>query len=248
MEERLTAIEKRQERLPPTFAFIDPYGFSSTPMSIIGRLMCYPDCEVLITFMYEEINRFLSSKDKAIQCYYDNLFGTSEWRGIADPSNFARNRERLICDLYRTQLQIIGNTNYVCMFRMLNKKNATDYFLVFGTNNRNSLEKIKDVFWEIDPRNGYNFSDFDNHTQLYLFPPEPDYESLKGLLISRFGGAITNVSEIDTFVLTETSFRRSGYREHVLKPMEVASLIRVTSSNPNRRYGDYTDAEHIRFL
>ena len=33
-------------------------------LSLIKRLVRHPRCEVLVTFMYEEINRFLSQKDQ----------------------------------------------------------------------------------------------------------------------------------------------------------------------------------------
>ncbi len=83
MIELLTRLEEQQWRLAPTFAFIDPFGYSHTPMSIISRLMHHPKCEVLITFMYEEINRFLTADYKTKEFQYDELFGTQDWRLIA---------------------------------------------------------------------------------------------------------------------------------------------------------------------
>jgi len=43
-------------------------------MSIISRLMRYYGCEVLITFMYEEINRFLTADYRTKEYQYDALF------------------------------------------------------------------------------------------------------------------------------------------------------------------------------
>jgi len=39
MDELLTGIEKQNLKLAPTFAFVDPFGFSHTPMQTIKRLM-----------------------------------------------------------------------------------------------------------------------------------------------------------------------------------------------------------------
>ena len=52
-------VEEQTRRRAPTLAFVDPFGFSQTPFSTIGRLMRYPKSEVLVNFMYGHINRFL---------------------------------------------------------------------------------------------------------------------------------------------------------------------------------------------
>jgi three-Cys-motif partner protein len=54
------SVEEQRKRFAPTLAFVDPFGFSQTPFSTIAKLMKYPKSEVLVNFMYEEINRFLS--------------------------------------------------------------------------------------------------------------------------------------------------------------------------------------------
>jgi three-Cys-motif partner protein len=45
--------------LPPTFAFIDPFGWTGIPFSLVKKILSYPSCEVLVNFMYEEVNRFI---------------------------------------------------------------------------------------------------------------------------------------------------------------------------------------------
>jgi three-Cys-motif partner protein len=53
-------IDEQKTRLAPAFVFIDPFGFTGMPFALIKRIMSNEKCEVLITFMYEEINRFIS--------------------------------------------------------------------------------------------------------------------------------------------------------------------------------------------
>lgn len=245
---RFTTAKHGLADVHPCFAFIDPFGFSDIPIQAISRITCNIACEVLITFMYEEINRFLSSKKKEHQRCYDDLFGTPEWRMIPNPSKSASQREQEICDLYRTQLKKLCNIRYICMFRMINKKKRTDYILIFGTNKRESLKQMKDVFWDIDPKDGYNFSDFENQAQLRLFPPEPDYDFLKRILLQKFSKTTASISEIEEFVLTETLFRWSACQDHVLKSLEETSRIRVASSKLGRKSGDYSEIEYIHFL
>ena len=62
---------------PPTFVFIDPFGFK-TPFAYIAEILRGQSCEVLITFMFEEINRFLSQGQQPDN--FDDLFGCRDWR------------------------------------------------------------------------------------------------------------------------------------------------------------------------
>jgi len=54
----LNMIEKENRELAPAFVFIDPFGFSGIPLDIIERIMRNKRCEALITFMYEDIDRW----------------------------------------------------------------------------------------------------------------------------------------------------------------------------------------------
>jgi three-Cys-motif partner protein len=236
----LASVEKHQTIAPPIFAFIDPFGFSDTPMSVITRLMQYPYSEVLITFMYEEINRFLSHPDEQIQHHLTQLFGTTQWKCI----DLTCDREQQLCRLYHTQLLTLGNTKYVCMFRMKNRRNITDYFLVFGTHRRDSLEQMKDIFWKIDPKDGFTYAASINHNQLYLIPPEPDYTSLAQQLYARFTDTTIDICELDEYILAHTRFRRQD-REHALAYLAQGSLI---SFAPPSRSGAFSTAQQVHFL
>lgn len=243
MKERLDDEERLGRFVPPTFAFLDPFGFSDIPLSIIARIMQLPHNEVLLTFMYEEMNRFLTHPGKRIQRHLTELFGTEQWRDI----DLAGGREYQLCKLYRSQLQARCNTRFVCMFRMKNRKNITDYFLVFVTHRRESLEKMKDIFWRNDPRDGETFFVLENRQQLRLLPPEPNYPLLINYLRHHFRGMAVCVNEVDEFVLAETSFRTKDGR-HVLKHLEQQARISVISSDPLRQPGSYRETDLIHFM
>ena len=68
----------RGNRLIPTFAFIDPFGWKGIPFAIVQQVMQHPNCEVFINFMYEEVNCFLSHPDQVEN--FDAFFGTNKWR------------------------------------------------------------------------------------------------------------------------------------------------------------------------
>lgn len=55
----LDLIDAQNAQSAPTFAFIDPFGFSGIPFDVIRRLLALNRSEVLITLMVGSVNRFL---------------------------------------------------------------------------------------------------------------------------------------------------------------------------------------------
>lgn len=119
----LNLIEAQRKNLAPTFVFIDPFGFSHTPFKTVAKVLGKGRCEVLVNFMYEEVNRFLSLEEHAED--FDNLFGTTEWRSVRDLSGPSQ-RRKAIHDIYLRQLKT--RAAYVHSFEMLNKGNSTTIF------------------------------------------------------------------------------------------------------------------------
>jgi hypothetical protein len=239
MSTLLTGMER--QRVPtPTFVFIDPFGYSHAPLSIITRSMRLPMCEVLINFMYDEINRFLTASSPPKEQHYDHLFGTTEWRQIAQAASGPAERQRLLHDLYRHQLLTTGGAKYVRPFRMRNEHNATDYFLFFCTKNRRGLEEMKRTMWGVDQTGGFEFSDFSNPYQPLLLT-QPNYEDLQRLLTQHFKGKIVKLDDIREYVLAETPY--VNYKKEALKLMETDSPPKIRIIHPplKRVKGTFAD-------
>ncbi len=242
----MNRLEEQKNRLAPSLVFIDPFGFAHTPFSTIERVMQNQRCEVLITFMYEEINRFLGHRDH--EATYDALFGTEKWRDvlpIADPNE----RRRMIHDIYRDRLTQSAGIQYVRSFEMLNMRNRTDYFLFFGSNQLTGLEKMKQAMWRIDPAGTYQFSDYtDAKRTSNLFPDEPDYELLKTMILDEFRTQEVSVTELGNFVVVHTPFLRSHFKRSILTPMETSKELEVTWAKPARKKGTFPDGTKVRFV
>ena len=234
--------------MPPTFAFIDPFGWSGVQFSIVREILRHQSCEVLVTFMYEEINRFLRHPDQGEN--FDLFFGTPDWRDgleLKDP----RMRNRFLHDLYLRQLRESACVKYVRSFEMRNERDVVDYYLFYATNNILGLKKMKEAMWKVDEAGEFRFSDATNRDQLVLFEREPQYELLKGEVLARFRGGEASVQEIEEFILTETAFRETHYKRQVLKPLELADPPIVEAIEPpaDRKSGTYGQASlRLRFL
>ena len=121
----------------PAFALIDPFGWTGWPMRILSNLMKRPSAEILVNFMFEEIDRFLNHPRQ--EDNFDRLFSCPERREGNEYSG--SQRKRYIPDLYRDQLREAAGARYVRSFEMRNERGASDYFLYFSTNNLLGLTK-----------------------------------------------------------------------------------------------------------
>jgi three-Cys-motif partner protein len=222
--------------LPPTFAFIDPFGWTGVPFALVAEILRHGRCEVLINIMYEEINRFLAHPEQPNN--FDVLFGTTAWRDALRLEGVAR--REFIHELYLAQLRRVGGARYVRSFEMRNKKNATDYFLFFATNSRKGIEKMKEAMWKVDESGEFRFSDATNPAQVLLFEKQPNLLELRRQLLVKFAGTTATVDEIEEFVLAETSFRETHYKKRLA---ELEREGRVVAVDPprNRRGHSYPD-------
>jgi three-Cys-motif partner protein len=247
INELLDDLDRTGGKLAPAFAFLDPFGFSHTPFSLVKRLVGHPRCEVLITFMYEEINRFLSQEQ--MPEHFDALFGCPAWaqaRQLVVPSQ----RKTFLRDLYRRQLEHEAGSRFVRSFEMLNRDNRTDYFLFFGTKSIEGLRKMKEAMWKVDETGTFQFSDATDPNQSVLFEGGPDVADLRRRLLDAFRGRDVSIDEVEGFVVTQTPYRETHYKKPVLIPLEKADppQLVVPVAPPGRKKFQYPSGTVIRFL
>jgi three-Cys-motif partner protein len=234
--------------LPPTFAFIDPFGPSGVPLQTISGITGNPKCECLITFMFEYINRFISNTDT--HKHLDKLFGTKEWREILNKKDSV-DRRAFLLDLYRKQLIRKAGLSYIRTFAMMNVNNQPEYYLYFGTNSPKGLSKMKEAMWEADPIEGKMFSDRTDADQSVLFEKSADTRRLQKMLAKKFSGRQVDIIEVERYVLFDTPYcEKKHLRRGSLGPMETAptKLIEVLRPSGRRqRAGEYPPGTKIRF-
>lgn len=248
MAEILDYIDEQKTRLAPAFVFIDPFGFTGIPFALIKRIMQNPKCEILITFMYEEINRFIGLR----KLWYrlEETFGTDEWKEVIDESN-PQIRLVLLHELYKNQLEREAGIKFVRSFKMVNKTNKPDYFLFFGTNNIIGLEKMKGAMWKVGKTDSFQFSDATyDPAQSMLFEIEPNYRLLKETILENFRGKSVSITDLEYFILTQTPFLKTHCRKQILIPMEKKQPpeIEVKCPAPKRRVGTFPPRCTVRFL
>jgi three-Cys-motif partner protein len=206
-EEALTKLlddlDTGAAKLAPTFAFIDPFGVSGVPLSIIKRLMAHRRCEVFITIMFGYMHRFISRPEFERHC--DELFGTKKWRQAIELSG--QQRETFLRELYQSQLldpnEGVG-AEYTRYFTMKDDRNVTIYDLFFATNAWQGIDAMKEAMWNVS--GDYVFSDATDPAQEVLFTKDPDWNHLFAILADRYRGTEQPWPDV------EEPIRRSPFR------------------------------------
>jgi three-Cys-motif partner protein len=164
----LSQIEEQNKQLAPSFVFIDPFGSTGFPMSLISRLAQQPSSEVLVTFNYQSLNEWFL-RDPRKHKYLDELYGSDVWRRalkIADTDQ----KERYLMNAYQKALESLGWKGR--SFRMMNKQNQTQYYLFFATRSWRGMLAMKRAMWHAAPTGDFQYSDLSNPQQPHLFDRE----------------------------------------------------------------------------
>lgn len=222
----------------PTFAFVDPFGFSDLPIADLCSLLRTGSCEVLFNFMYNDINRFFTYENPKHQAHLKLLFDFDEPPSVEGLT--ALEREEVLNDQIGRVFRQKGDFDYVRSFTMEGLTDRTLYSLFFATHRVEGLEVMKDVMWKIDPAEGRRFSDR-LANQPSLFAGSPNFAELRKLVLKRLESSELAIQELMNFVTIDTDFKSSHLKVDVLKPLESEGQIVVRSTNPKRRIGTFAE-------
>ncbi len=241
----VSTIREQKKKLAPTFAFIDPFGWSGAPLTLIRDLLSFDRCEVLFNFMFDSVNRFVADERPGVARHFAELFGTEEDEHRAAASLKGEARKQFLRDLYASRLKAVAGFTHVRSFELMDlERGRTAYYLMYGTRHAKGLEVMKDAMWALDPTSGTKFSGFAGEQQM-LFEPEPHFGPLRDAIEAAFAGKKVTVDEIERFVVEETDYKTTHYKKNVLKVMEVEGAIRCETAR--KMAGTYPPGTVLRF-
>jgi three-Cys-motif partner protein len=238
------------EQLIPTFAFIDPFGIKGVPLETVSRLVKNPKAEVLITWMFEAMERW--AKTPEFRPHLDAMFGGDEWNPIVTQKSGGDLLTDL-SNLYERKLREVAELKHIRTFEMKNNGNRTEYLLFFGTNHPKGLSKMKDAMWKVDPLGGETFFDRTDPNQMMLIGEGSQVASqLRKMLLTHFTGkGFEKIDEWINFVIVGTPFLESHLKKKTLGPMEKEEPAVIEVKRPTgkrERLGEYPPGTRIRVL
>ncbi|MEW2508259.1 three-Cys-motif partner protein TcmP [Amycolatopsis sp. NPDC047767] len=197
----------------PILAVLDSWGNVPVTYRLLERLARNQSSEVIITLGTQSFIRFVSKLGPEA----DEVFGGDpSWRQINTMATGQAKRQHILT-CYRQTLARAG-FKYLLDFELIDTRGESLY-LVFGTNHRRGLEKMKDSVWEVDRVYGVGFRDpRDEQAQTLFELIDPVLAPLARLLLNRLKTAPPSgmrVEELRNFALFETVYRP----EHVIRTL-----------------------------
>lgn len=243
MTEALDALERQNRDLAPAFVMVDPFGIKGTPMSVLERILNNPRSEVYVSFMFEWINRFLSTPE--FEPHLDQLFGSPDWRPALDIAD-STERKAYLYDLYERRLRIAG-AEHVLRFEVFEDHRLV-YAIFFGTKSNTGSDRMKQAIWKVVPGGDFAFRR-SRSGQIAFDLSEANFEPLKDALRSEFGGQgwVTIEDVLDFVASDRTDYHTGQVRKNALIPMENDGSISVDASSRRKRR-TYPDGTRLRFL
>lgn len=214
------------------FVMADPFGIDGAPMSVLGRLLRNPSCEVFVTVMGSFMHRFASQPEFARPM--SELYGTEDWRTVA--SGMGGNRRRLsLLELYEAQLRANG-ARYVLRFDLF-RGQAYVYSIFFATNNLLGCERMKDAIWRVMPAGTFAYQDRDA-TQLSMEITADRFPALERQLLALLADGEWHGSESlkDWARSDRTMYRCAVHLANALKHLEKESLVEVERPLGKRQF------------
>ena len=239
-------FEKKNQKFPPSFVFIDPFAIKGVSFPVIEKLLKQRKCEFLINFMVGTLNRCLRSPDEKTKKRALDFLGTRE-----DPCITMSSGDRKQCLKVYYGQKLRQSAHYVRHFEMRNLKRSTIYYLFFATNHPKGHYKMKKAMWTVDPGGDFVFSDATDPSQVTLFKNECIIPNLTLALERRYKGkGVVQCDEIIRFIIDGPLF----LKEHMtitLRELELSGKIDVDpikSDGSKRRAHSFSPEVKLRFV
>lgn len=208
----------------PTFAFVDPFGYSDVPIELLAKLVVPKSSELFIYFDYNSVQRFGTSG--TVDPRFKDLFGTDDFK--LAPSSGSQ-RKQYFYDLYKSQLQSVCKLPFVQGFEMVNSAGKTTSYLYFCTRHLLGFDKMKAVMWKHAPLGDFRFRDSLAGMQV-LVSDHVDTDPLRHALLQKFANSTVSIEKVEQFVVGHTPFVSGHLRQKTLAPMQRDKQL----SSPNQ--------------
>lgn len=241
---------KDVDHIIPTLMFIDPFGYKVLDYNSISKIINkYNQCELIINFMYEEINRFFLKEDSE---KFKETLGGFYGPKYEEIKNIVANkppqeRRQIIIEGYKEGLKNAGS-----IFSLdfdIEKKGKIKMSLIFSTKNLNGFDTMKESMFDI-----CNNTDFEYHTfnpQMSLFQGDEEQKCIEELSVNiynKFKTKTASFMEIKEYA-KKHPFIPSKFVKKSLKLLEQKELINnvIKIDGSKRRIGTFPDDNIVNF-
>lgn len=205
----------------PMFVVLDSFGGPDIPFTLVRSIAQNPSGEVLATFGPTFLTRHGENPQHALSG--DLAFGDQAWREVfQQPSD---RKWAYLVGAYRDSLHKAG-FNYALSFEMVDER-GSQLWLLFGTNSKKGVEKMKDAMWGVDPAYGVRYRDPRDPNQMeLLIEQDPDTAPLSRILLEVLTSGPRTLDDLREFALVETVYRPQQVRDVIQKLLSEQKITR----------------------
>ena len=223
----------------PTLFLIDPCGYDLI-MKNMNHLMSTKGNEIIINFMFDYINRFLSldkDEDKL-----NRYFGNDMWKKAISLSGYER--EMYLVELYKDSLKQHTGAKFVYAYRLsYPDKNQTYYYLIHATNNIQGITYMKDSFASINNGRVEFVGKKQNAISLFDLPDYKAY-NLSETLWTLFTGKTMSFEKIWEIIVEDVPYVEKDLVA-AIKQLEKYGKVSVQRISSKR--GNYQKKDLVTF-
>ena len=238
-------------KLPPTFLFVDPFGYKGLSLRLINSVLRHWVCDCVFFFNYNRINAGMGHK--GVKNHLDEIFGEERANRIrqrfAEKSIKVNDREAFIVDEMKSALEEMGG-KFVLPFRFrdpLEKRTTHHLFFVskdfLGYKIMREIMRTHSHKSEGVARFEYNPADARLPSLFNLLRPLSDLEDM---LLADCAGRTFVIDELFEFHSVGKPFVLKEYKD-VLCRMEQEKKIVLDSGGKKRRQGTVGEKVKITF-
>lgn len=201
LEKVIADAKKLNKKLPPSFIFCDPYGFS-VPGRVLRELMEFPQVELFINIIWRELDMAMQQVRKggaqSLAPTLDTLFDGQDWKAAVSSTDPDERAEQ--CAVL---FQKMTKAEWATTVTMVGTNGMTRYFLLHLTRNDNGRDLMKECVWKACPEDGYYARKSDHPNQNFLIKQEPDLAPLRAWVLAQLESGPKHWQDLINLVRSE---------------------------------------------
>lgn len=224
----------------PTLFLVDPFGYNFA-ISDLSELMRSFGNEIIVNFMFDFINRFISKPE--LERSFNAFFGSEKWKAAINLNG--QQRETYLVELFSSKLRETTGARFVFPYRLCYPdKDQTYYYLIHATNHIDGITLMKDAFASIN--NGHVQYLGKNNNAIFLFDlscykADDIYKSF----LTNHKGERIEFKDFWTEIVEDTAYTIKDLSE-AIKELELHGKVSITRVSSKRGY--YKDRDVINVL
>ncbi len=229
-DKNINNLLDKVKNLAPTFFMIDPFGYSQIKLKTIKRIMEHKNSEVMLNFMYNAIQRWVSCP--SLEEHFNDLFGCKHWKQYANCRT--NKKEQLLVDLFRFHCKEFSEFVYPFRLRFPDK-NMPFYYLFHLCNHRKGCILMKDSFAKFNLGSLEYKGKSRRQLELNLFVDE-EKKDWEEYLFANFAGVTIPYKKLLDLIIDLVPSRERDIKK-VLQCLEQEKKIKIDGGERKRKCG-----------